>query len=341
MKHWSEIRGQDRPKKILERALETGRVHHAYLFAGLEGVGKYTTALAFSAIVNCKKRDASVFADACGECRSCRKIDQGFHPDVFSVAPEGGSSRIKIDQIRDLQEEANKQPHEARYRMVLIDGAHSMTTEAANALLKTLEEPSTRMRLILITDQAHRLLETIISRCQELRFSGLAADEIVPILREELQAGDEIEELPGDDTLQLAAQYGEGSVGRSLAILTSGLLDERRELLTSILDRPAGRPAEMLDLADDLGSGNRSELERQLDVLKLFFRDLMLYKATGDTGEIVNRDLTDEIADYAPRYSTTELTDILDDLLDAQEALDRQVNAQFLMEDLLPKLRAE
>ena len=341
MKTWTDIRGQKRPKTILERALDTGRVHHAYLFAGLQGVGKYTTALAYAAIVNCKERDEETFRDACGECRSCRKIAQGYHPDVMTVAPEGGSSRIKIEQIRDIQEEASKQPHEARYRMVLIDGAHQMTTEAANALLKTLEEPTTRMRLILVTDQAHRLLETIISRCQELRFSGLESDDIVPILREELEANEEFDEVPDAATLELAAQYGEGSVGRSLSILTSGMLDERHELLESVLDRPAGRPATMLDLADDLGSGNRTDLERRLDVLKLFFRDLMFYKATGETDEIVNRDMAADIADYADKYSTTELTDILDDLLEAQQLLDRQVNAQFLMEDLLPKLRAE
>lgn len=341
MKLWTDIRGQDRAKTILERALETGRVHHAYLFAGLRGVGKFTTAMAFSAIVNCKERDPEVFEDACGECRSCRKIAEGYHPDVMSIAPEGGSSRIKIDQIRDLQEESAKQPHEARYRMVVIDGAHEMTTEAANALLKTLEEPSTRMRLILVTDQAHRLLETIISRCQELRFSGLAPDEIVEILREELADDGDVDEMPDDETLELAAQYGEGSVGRSLAILTSGMLGQRRELLDAVLDCPPDRPAEMLDLADDLGGGSRDELARQLDVLKLFFRDLMLYKATDETDEIVNRDLTDRVADYATRFSTTELTDILEHLLGAQRDLDRQVNAQFLIEDLLPKLRAE
>jgi DNA polymerase-3 subunit delta' len=338
MKHWTDIRGQDRPKKVLERALETGRVHHAYLFTGLQGVGKYTTSLAFAAIVNCEKRGEESFRDFCGECSSCRKIDQGYHPDVFTVAPEGGSSRIKIEQIRDIQESASKQPHEARYRMVLIDGAHEMTTEAANALLKTLEEPSSRMRLILVTNQAHQLLETIISRCQQLRFSGLDTEKVEPILREELEDDEEFEEMPDASTLELAAEYGEGSVGRSLSILTSGMLDERRDLIDAVLDRPEGRPAAMLDLADDLGSGNRTELERRLDVLKLFFRDVMLYKATGESDRLVNRDMGDDVADYASRFTIPELTDILEDLLEAHQLVDRQVNPQFLMEDLLPKL---
>ena len=337
MKYWSEIRGQDRPKEVLERAIETGRVHHAYLFAGLRGVGKYTTALAFSAVVNCQERDPDGFADACGECKSCRKIAEGYHPDVFTVAPEGGSKRIKIEQIREIQEAAVKQPHEARYRMVLIDEAHAMTTEAANALLKTLEEPSSRMRLIVITDQAHRLLETIISRCQELRFSGLSTEEVLPILREELAADEDIEEVPDASTLRLAANYGEGSVGRSLEVVTSGMLEQRRQLVESVLDRPAGRTEPLIDLAEELGRGNDA-LDDQLDVLKLFFRDLMFYKTTGESDRLVNTDLTDAIDEYADRYSVADLTDIIDELLDAQQSIDRQVNPQFLLEDLLPRL---
>ena len=334
MKQWSDIRGQERPKEILERALETGRVHHAYLFAGLRGVGKYTTALAFAAIVNCEERDTETFRDMCGTCRSCRKIDQGIHPDIVTVAPEGNSSRIKIEQIRDIQESATKQPHEARYRIVLIDGAHAMTTEAANALLKTLEEPSTRMRLVLVTDQAHRLLETIISRCQELRFSGLETTDVLAVLRSELESSDDIDDVPSDDVLELAASYGEGSVGRSVEIVASGMLAQRRELIESILDLPANRTAPLIDLAEDLGRGN-DDLDDQLDVLKLFFRDLMLFKSTGQTDRLVNRDLQDLVEKHADAFSVTELTDTLDELLEAQQLIDRQVNPQFVLEDLL------
>lgn len=338
MKHWNDIRGQDRPKRILERAIETGRVHHAYLFAGLRGVGKYTTALSFAAVVNCEERDPEGFEDACGTCRSCRKIDQGYHPDVVTIAPESGSARIKIEQVREIQKSAAKQPHEGRYRMVLIDEAHEMTTEAANALLKTLEEPTARMRLILVTNQAHRLLETIISRCQQLRFSGLEPDDVRAILREELREGDDVDEVPDDETLQLAAEYGEGSVGRSLEIVTSGMLERREELLRSVVERPAGRPAPLLDLAEDLADG---AVDDELDVLKVLFRDLMLYRSTGDPSRIVNRDLSETLSAFADRYTVEDLTDAVDELLDAQQQIDRHVSPQFVLENLLPKLHPE
>ena len=337
MRYWNDIRGQERAKTILERAISTGRVHHAFLFAGLRGVGKFTMAMAFSAIVNCERRPEETFRDACGECTSCRKIAGGNHPDIVVIAPEGKSKRIKIAQVRDLQKSATKQPHEARYRMVVIDEAHGLTTEAANALLKTLEEPASRMRLIVVTDQAHRLLDTIISRCQELRFSGLEDDDVRAILAEELEADEEIDEMPGEETLELAAAYGEGSVGRSLDIVTSGMLDERRELIESVLELPPKRPAPLLDLAEQLGRKN-PQIDDQLDVLKLFFRDIMLYKATGQTDRIVNRDMGEAIAEYAGRFEVEELADAIDGLMEAQRKIDRQINGQFVMENLLPQL---
>jgi len=338
MKTWSDIRGQQRPKKILARAIETGRVHHAYLFTGLRGVGKFTTARAFAAVVDCEQRDPDRFEDACGECRSCRKIEQGYHPDVVTVAPESGASRIKIDQVRELQKSAAKQPHEGRFRMVLIDEAHEMTTEAANALLKTLEEPTARMRLILVTDRAHRLLETIVSRCQQLRFSGLEADDVREVLRRELEASDQLREMPDDETLRLAAEYGEGSVGRAVEIVTSGMLERRRELLEAVVDRPHDRPAPLLDLAEEFSEG---AVDDRLDVLKVLFRDLMLYRSTGDDDRIVNRDLAEQIASHADRFSVDHLTDAVEELLEAQRQIDRHVSPQSVFEDLLPKLHPE
>lgn len=336
MLHWSDIRGQDRPKTILERALETGRVHHAYLFAGLEGVGKFETAKTFSAIINCLNRPEEGFRDACGECTACRKISEGYHPDVIAVKPDG--NYIKIDQIREIQKEASKQPHEARSRMVLIDDAHTLTTEAANALLKTLEEPATRMRLILVTDQAHRLLETIISRCQQLRFAALEVEDIMPVLRQNLEASEDIDEMPDETTLRLAAGYGEGSLGRSWEILESGMLGEREELVRSIVELPGGRPAKLLDLAEDLGRSN-NKLEDQLDVLKIFFRDLMLYKVEGDDSRVVNTDLVELLDRYADRLTLDDSADLLDDIFEAEEKIQRNVNPQLVMENLLPKLQ--
>ena len=333
---WHDIRGQERPLDILERALGTGRVHHAYLFSGLEGVGKALTAHTFSAVVNCTVRPKGEFRDACGECSSCRKIAQVQHPDFMVIEPDG--TRIKIDQIRDVQKASNRAPHEARYRMVIIDDAHTMTEQAANALLKTLEEPATRMRLILVTNQPHQLLDTIISRCQILRFGALDTDDVVEVLDQLTSQSDTFEEPVDPGLLEIAAGYGEGSVGRSLDVLESGMLEAREDLIDRAMSLPDKRPVPLLDLAEEL-SKSRDELVQKLDVLKLFFRDVMIYQATDSPERLVNRDLAEYVRRYADDVRRHDVLTILDEIRDAQHKLDRNVHAQLITENLLERFR--
>lgn len=336
MLHWSDIRGQKRPLGILETALDTGRVHHAYLFTGLEGVGKYRVAQTFAAIVNCEQRPEGEFRDACGQCSSCRKIGQKQHPDVIFVEPV--KNRIKIAQIRDVQKASTKAPYEGRFRFVLIDDAHTMTEQAANALLKTLEEPSTRTRLILVTDQPHGLLDTIISRCQVLRFGGLDLDIVVDMLEQLVADSDSFEEPPDADLMKVAAGYGEGSVGRSLNILESGMLEARREFIGQVMQLPRGESVALLDLAEELSS-SKHELDRRLDVLKLFLRDVMLYQASQNTDRLVNTDMAGLVSDYAERVSPHTVLAFIDQVREAQQMLKRNVHPQLITENLLGTLR--
>jgi len=348
MYFWRDIRGQERPKKILEQAVERDRMHHAYLFTGLEGVGKRLTAMTFAAVINCKNRPEHEFCEACGECSACRKIANGQHPDVMPIAPEDGSRTVKIDQIREVQQAAAKQPHEARSRMVVIDEAHNMSEEAANALLKTLEEPATRMRLFVITDRPHQLLETIISRCQRLRFSALELSEVRAALRERFEEDTEEDKGEGDEeesesegydetTIDVAARYGGGSLGRSIHMLESGLLTSRRELVEKVLDGDPRRIAPVLELAEDLGRNN-DRLADQLDVLKLFFRDIMVASVSGSDTELINPDLSELVETYAGRLGTRGAADRLEAIREAQSDIDRNVNGQIVLESLLPDL---
>ncbi|MFP4600675.1 MAG: DNA polymerase III subunit delta' [Persicimonas sp.] len=341
MQHWSDIRGQTRPLDILKRALDTGRVHHAYLFTGLKGVGKFLTAKTFTAIVNCTERPEGEFREACGECSSCRKIEGRQHPDVHFVEPTGEKLKlIKIAQIREIEKASHRSPYEGRFRIVLIDEAHTMTEPAANALLKTLEEPSARMRLILVTDQPHGLLDTIISRCQVLRFGALEIEMVVELLEQILdEREEELDEPFTAEELGVAARYGEGSVGRSLAVLDSGMLEAREEFLTSAINLPAGEAVPLLNLAESL-SKDRRELEKRLDVLKLFFRDVMLYLTCRDEDRLVNIDLVELIADYAERVSLDDALEMIDEVREAQRLMMRNVNSQLITEELLGSFRS-
>ena len=160
---FSRIIGHDRQKSILQRALSGGRLAHAYLFAGPEGVGKRLMALAVARALFC------MTGNGCGECAACRKLEHSNHPDLHVLEPDGAS--IKIEQVRAIQRDLSLRPGEGSRKICLIEAAETTTTGAANALLKTLEEPRGDTLLILLTSQPQRLLETIRSRCQPLHFA--------------------------------------------------------------------------------------------------------------------------------------------------------------------------
>ena len=164
---FKDIYGHEKQISILQTAAARNRIPHAYLFYGMEGVGKRTVAEVFTKALNCRSNSV----DACDECPSCVKIDRGNHPDVIMIRAEG--QFIKIKEIRELQEQMKFRPLEGRKRIFIIDDADRMNIVSANALLKTLEEPSASNILILITARPHQLPMTILSRCQHVRFNPL------------------------------------------------------------------------------------------------------------------------------------------------------------------------
>ncbi|RJP92566.1 MAG: DNA polymerase III subunit delta', partial [Desulfobacteraceae bacterium] len=174
---------QERPVRLLTAVLSSGHLPHAFLFTGLEGIGKKTAAMAFAMTCNCLEinlfpaqaptgeiRQHAMIAP-CGACRSCKKIISGHHPDIIFIQSAG--DMIKVDQIRALGDKLTRKPYEASKRVVIISDAHKFNTESGNTLLKTLEEPPEHTLFILIALQASDMLPTIVSRCQQIRFNPI------------------------------------------------------------------------------------------------------------------------------------------------------------------------
>lgn len=333
MRRWNEIEGQDRAKDILRRALESDRTHHGYLFVGPEGVGKFETALSFARILDCEKREPTTFAEACGTCPSCRKFANDLqHPDLHVVLPQGNVNKfVKIGQVREIQKAATTRPYEARYQIVIIDDVHLMTDEAANALLKTLEEPPDTMHLFLVTDQPQSLLDTIRSRCQTIRFGALPHEVVARIL------ADVVDEAPTVDELTIAAAFGEGSVGRARDLVDSGTLAQRREMFSMLRSLQSSRPAELLSAAEDLAKDRRA-LPIRLDLLKVIYRDVLLSLVGGQDDRLVNKDLRDDIDAVAGATSVDGVLSRIDAIGIARDLLARNVNATMVAENLLTEL---
>ncbi len=196
---FSQLIGQGRAKTILQHSLERKRISHAYLFVGPTGTGKRTLALEFAAALNCLEDQRP-----CGSCRNCRRIAEGNHPDVTVFQPEGRS--FKIDQIRQVQQLISLKPYEARSKIFILDGAEAFTEQAANSLLKTLEEPPAYSVLILLADDS-ALLPTITSRCTLVHFQPLPQETVEQYLSQKgITAATEVAAVSG------------GSIGNALRL---------------------------------------------------------------------------------------------------------------------------
>ncbi|MEJ2671644.1 MAG: DNA polymerase III subunit delta' [Deltaproteobacteria bacterium] len=266
LRFFRDILGQDWVVSHLKAAMAAGRLPHAYLFLGPAGVGKATTARALAAALNCAApRDDG---DACGACPSCLRLLAGTHPDFLVISPE--KTQIEIEQIRELRRLTGYPPLGGGWRVVLIKPAEALTAvsdAAANALLKTLEEPPARHLLVLTARSEADLLPTIVSRCHKLAFAPLPTALIIRELESRRR-------LPPSQAALVAALSG-GSLGRALALDPEELVKQRDQVLADLHRLHQDSAAAVLEWAARLAK-NRAELDNFLLLAQLWYRDLLL-----------------------------------------------------------------
>ncbi len=320
---FSDISGQERAIAFLKRAMERGRVSHAYLFFGMGGVGKRTTAEIFARALNCRGGNH----DACDRCSSCLKISHHNHPDVMILKPEG--QFIRIQDVRELQNQMRFRPLEGLKRVFIVDDAERMNAAAANALLKTLEEPSPANVLILISSRPHQLPLTILSRCQRLRFNPLTRDQIAAFVTASLDVDRETASV-------LAASAG-GSIGKALDLHKDAYLKVRDEIIRKISGFRREDPLGVLGLANVLGKERESILEG-LDILRTWYRDILLYMETSDADRLIHRDRLEEVKACAGEMSVRDVLENIKTVNRAGSAIERNANKQLTLETMLFKL---
>ena len=322
---FAKLIGNQRNKEILQRLLKNGRINSTLIFAGPDGVGKRQFALAFAKAVNCQKAGAYAL-DGCDECPVCRRIDAGSYGDVTVIRPDG--QFIKIGQTREMAGEVYFGPREGRHRFFIIEEADRLREEAANSLLKTLEEPPPTSTIILLTARPDALLLTIRSRAQRLNFTALSVAEMEKYLAENYPR-------PKPDTA-LLARVTEGRIGQATAFDLSVYRQERRTLieLLELLAAGANRHR-LLKAAEYLGKKEREDFEKELDLMSSLLRDLFMLAAGRGEDSIVNIDAADRLAPLAQKIGLPRLTAWAEKFDELRARLRININRQIATEAAL------
>jgi DNA polymerase-3 subunit delta' len=330
-----DVVGHARLIELLSRSAAGGTLPPSLLFVGPSGVGKRLTALAVAQALNCPARiDWQLAADACGRCTACSRIARGVHPDVVVVEP-GDSGTIKIDQVRDVIDRAMYRPFEGRRRVVIIDQADALVAAAQNALLKTLEEPPSSSVFILVTSRPDVLLPTVRSRCPELRFRPLSAEEIASAL---------IARDHTESEARAVAAAADGSLGQALQA-SAGELVEAREVAQRALavaaasNDPAGRLDGAKLLLTKSGSGSeRDQLASHLRAMASLLRDVEVLATESDPAALANADVRPALERLAKGYGGERGVRAFGAVDQALVALDRNAGVKVVADWVMLQL---
>ena len=318
---FAEIYGHQKPIAILKSAMAKDRIAHAYLFYGMDGIGKKTTASVFARALNCGGLDPP-----CDACASCRKAEHNNHPNIITVQAEG--QFIKIGAVKEIQSRMAFRPGEGR-RIFILREADRMNAAAANALLKTLEEPSADNILLLTTARPHALPMTILSRCQHLRFSPLPPREVARFLREK-------EGLETAAAEILAASSG-GSIGRAVEMNREDFLALRNAILELLAEDNPEDLLKRLAFAGRFGT-EREEILERLRILRNGYRDGLVLRETGEKERLMFRDRVAVIEAVAGRLSGRDLLRNIAAVDAAMSAIAQNANKSLTLEAMLIKL---
>ena len=337
---FDKIIGQEFAKRVLVKAVREASPTHAYLFLGLQGTGKATTALEFAKALNCiDPREGN----ACGECALCHAMEHGNAADVRVWSPDGANT--KIEQMREMIEGAIFKPVRGEWKVNIVEQGDTLNEHSANCILKLLEEPPDYLVNILVFRNAANILPTIRSRCQLLRFTQVNTDEIAQRLTDDFGVS--------VDEARFLAAYSQGCPGRAIDTIGNTEFFARRDAIIRVAASAlSGNPWAALKLADTLRSfedkskddqgkkkGVRESVLDTLDVLLVWYRDLLAEKLQGESAAVVNVDKLDDIVRQASGYPHAgKLLNAVDAIMQTKRGILGNASVQIATEALMTRL---
>lgn len=322
------IFGHDWAVNLLKSHASSDKLRHAYLLVGPEGVGRRTLALRFAQALNCE--NPPIPGEFCGECRTCRQIGSMTHPDLDLLIPEEGHKDILIDQVRELQHHLALAPYIAPYRIALLPDFQRATTQAMNALLKTLEEPADKVVLLLTANALENLLPTIVSRCEVIRLR--------PASLKEAQAYLQSEHGVSKEKAYLFAHLTSGRIGAAIKLAADpDALSDRERYLEDFLSLLPAPRYKRFKLANALSKPYDKAREKTGEVLPIwlsFWRDVFV-RSSGADLPLVNVDIEDKVNQVAAKIDVRTARELVIAHEKAFQQLDLYANVRLLIETLM------
>ena len=323
MAGFKDIIGQQQIKEHLHNALSTGKVSHAYIINGEKASGKEFIARIFAQTLQCEQGGE----EPCNECRSCKQAVTNNQPDIIRVMHEKPGT-ISVDDIRtQVNNDIAIKPYSSKYKVYIINEAEKMTVQAQNALLKTLEEPPAYAVIILLVSNINALLQTILSRCVVLNMKPVEDEQVRSYLMKELQ-------VP-DYKAEVCVAFARGNIGKAKALASSEDFDNVKAEALSLLKYIQDIEIQEIVAAIKKINEYKLEISDYLDIIAVWYRDVLLYKATGDLNHLIFREEMGTIRKVASRSSYEGIEKVIRALETAKKRLDANVNFDLVMELLM------
>lgn len=323
MKGFKDVIGHNDIIQYIQNAVSQDKVSHAYILIGERGSGKKMLADLFAMTLQCEEHTPN----PCGECHSCKQAKSGNHPDIIHVTHEKPNT-ISVDDIRtQVNNDIVIKPYSSPYKIYIIPEADLLSVQAQNALLKTIEEPPAYAVIFLLTENAESLLPTIMSRCVMLKLRNIKTTLIKKYLMEQMQ-------IP-DYQADICAEFAQGNMGRAIMLASSEHFNEIKEEALQLLKHINEMEiSEIVSAIKKIGTYKLS-INDYLDIIMIWYRDVLIYKATKDVNGIVFADQLRYIKDRANKSSYEGIETILESLEKAKARLKANVNFDLVMELLL------
>ena len=331
MADFQSIIGHQNIIRHFQTAIVQGKVGHAYILNGPDRSGKRLLADAFAEALQCESPEARKSGNPCHSCRSCKQAESGNNPDILTVLHEKPNT-ISVEDIRtQVVNTVDIRPYACAYKVYIIDEAEKMNVQAQNALLKTIEEPPQYAVILLLTNNADLFLQTILSRCVRLDLTAVPDDLVRSYLMKEVK-------IPDYDA-NLCVAFAQGNVGKAVSLATSEDFHEIRAEVVDLMKHI--HEMDIAELVAAVRHLNDEKLEIQdfFDILMIWFRDVLLYKATKEIDALTFKDEVLEIKKQADRSSYQGLEQVIEAIEKAKSRLQANVNFELTMEMLLLKIQ--